>query len=336
MRLGVLDVGSNTVHLLVVDAQRGGHPTPTSSVKTALRLAEHVREGRLRPEGADALVAAVADARAEAAALGCEDLLAFATSAVRDASNSTQVLARVREETGVDLQVLTGPDEAALTFLAVRRWFGWSSGQLLVLDIGGGSLEMAVGRDERPAVALSLPLGAGRLTREWFSTDPPERRDVRALAEHVQDQLAPAASRLLAEGPPDRAVVTSKTFRSLARLTGAAPRSAGPRAPRRLTSAGLRQVVAFIARMGSADLAELEGVSASRAHQLVAGALVARGAMDALGLDEVEVCPWALREGIILSRLDHAPPGDTVIAADRSQTTDRPLATGRSTTAGAR
>jgi exopolyphosphatase/guanosine-5'-triphosphate,3'-diphosphate pyrophosphatase len=324
VRLGVLDVGSNTVHLLVVDAQRGGHPTPTHSTKTALRLAEHVRDGRLADEGADALVDAVASAREQAIELGCEDLLAFATSAVRDASNSMAVLDRVRDETEVDLQVLSGPDEAALTFLAVRRWLGWSAGHLLVLDIGGGSLEMAVGRDEAPVHALSLPLGAGRLTRDWFTGDPPDRRELRDLAEYIHDTLAPAANTLLDAGPPDRSVVTSKTFRSLARLTGAAPRSAGPRVRRPLTAAGLRQVVAFISRMSAADLAELEGVSGSRSHQLVAGALVAHGAMTALGLEEVEVCPWALREGIILGRLDQVQPGGGVLSVGGPPATGRP------------
>ena len=336
MRLGVLDVGSNTVHLLVVDAHRGAHPTAQSSTKTALRLAEHVSGGVLERKGADALVSAVAEARREARALACDDLLAFATSAVRDATNSDAVLARVRDETGVDLQVLTGPDEAALTFLAVRRWFGWSAGRLLSLDIGGGSLEMAVGRDEAPDVALSLPLGAGRLTRDWFASDPPERKETRALAEYVHDTVAPAAAALLDGGAPDRAIVTSKTFRSLARLTGAASRSAGPRVRRRLTAAGLRQVVAFISRMSSTDLAELEGVSASRAHQLVAGAIVARAAMDALGLEEVEVCPWALREGVILGRLDQVPLDNGPFAADGTYATVRPTATGRPASATAR
>lgn len=325
MRLGVLDVGSNTVHLLVVDAQRGGHPTPTHSTKTALRLAEHLDGGRLGDAGADALVEATADARAQAIELGCEDLLAFATSAVRDASNSPAVLERVREEAGVDLQVLSGPDEAALTFLAVRRWLGWSAGHLLVLDIGGGSLEMAVGRDEAPVHAISVPLGAGRLTRDWFTTDPPHRSELKSLTDYAHEVLAPAANTLLGEGGPDRAVVTSKTFRSLARLTGAAPRSAGPRVRRRLSAAGLRQVVAFISRMSSSDLAELEGVSASRSHQLVAGAIVAHEAMTALGLEEVEVCPWALREGIILGRLDQLQPGGGMASVDG------PLATGRPT-----
>ena len=305
MRLGVLDVGSNTVHLLIVDAHRGGHPTPMASRKTALRLAEALdAEGRLTRAGADALVAAVRTARSQASAAGRGDLLAFATSALRDAPNSAAVLARVHAETGVALQVLPGEDEARYTFLAVRRWFGWSAGQLLVLDIGGGSLELATGIDELPSVAESLPLGAGRLTREWFSSDPPARREIEALRQHVDAVLAPVAAKLVEEGAPDRAVGTSKAFRSLARLTGAAPSSAGPRVRRVLTDAGLRQVGAFISRMSAGDLAELEGVSPSRAHQLVAGAVVAEAAMRALRITQLEMCPWALREGVILRRLD--------------------------------
>ncbi|MBV9315266.1 MAG: Ppx/GppA family phosphatase [Pseudonocardia sp.] len=324
MRLGVLDVGSNTVHLLVVDAQRGGHPTPMTSEKTALRLAENLDPtGRLTKAGSDALVRAVRAARDSAAAADCADLLAFATSALRDASNSAAVLARVYAETGIALQVLPGEDEARCTFLAVRRWFGWSAGQLLVLDIGGGSLELAAGIDEYPSVAASLPLGAGRLTREWFSADPPPRDEIDALRAHLDQVLVSAMQRLRSAGQPDRAVGTSKTFRSLAGLTGAAPSSAGPRVRRVLTDSGLRQVVAFISRMSASDLAELEGVSASRSHQLVAGALVAESAMRALELPQLEICPWALREGVILRRLDwldgsarteqawHAPREDT-------------------------
>ncbi|GAA2552161.1 Ppx/GppA phosphatase family protein [Pseudonocardia hydrocarbonoxydans] len=305
MRLGVLDVGSNTVHLLVVDAHRGGHPTPMTSEKDELRLAENLdAAGALTPAGADALVRAVAKAGAAAQKAGCSDLLAFATSALRDATNSAAVLARVRDETGVGLHVLPGDDEARYTFLAVRRWYGWSAGRLLVLDIGGGSLELAAGRDEHPAVAASLPLGAGRLTREWFRSDPPSRREIDALRAHLDTELAPVARRMKRAGAPDLAVGTSKTFRSLARLTGAAPSSAGPRARRLLTDVGLRQLAAFITRMSAGDLAELEGVSPSRAHQLVAGALVAEAAMRAMHITQLEICPWALREGVILRRLD--------------------------------
>jgi exopolyphosphatase/guanosine-5'-triphosphate,3'-diphosphate pyrophosphatase len=305
MRLGVLDVGSNTVHLLVVDAYQGAEPTPQHSDKSELRLAEHTdKGGNLNDKGADALVKAVADARKQATALKCDDMLAFATSAVRDAKNSDKVLRRVLKETGVDLLVLSGEDEARLTFLAVRRWLGWSAGNLISLDIGGGSLELAAGGDEDPEVALSLPLGAARLTREHFRRDPPSKESVARLGEYVAESLAAPARKLLAVGSPDRVVATSKTFRTLARLAGAAPSSEGPRVQRLLNRNGLRQVTAFISRMESSDLAELDGVSTARAHQTLAGAVVAAAAMDALDVDTLELCPWALREGVILRRLD--------------------------------
>ena len=305
MRLGVLDVGSNTVHLLVVDAHRGGHPDPVRSHKTDLHLAELLRpDGSLGADGAAALCTAVADARAAADDEGAEDLVAFATSAVRDATDSAQVLAAVRERTGVELTVLPGEDEARLTFLAVRRWFGWSSGRLLCLDIGGGSLELATGIDEEPDVALSVPLGAGRLTRERLPADPPRKKDVALLRDHVRAVLADAVPVVCAAGPAERSVVTSKTFRSLARLDGAAPYSEGPRVPRTLTLAGLDRAVDLLAGMRAADRSRLPGVSPNRAHQLLAGAVVAREALKAFDLTSVDVCPWALREGIILRRLD--------------------------------
>lgn len=305
MRLGVLDVGSNTVHLLVVDAHRGAQPTPQLSHKSELRLAEHIdSKGRLSDRGAAALVAAAVDARKQAKELGCDEMLAFATSAVRDAENSAGVLERVSQEAGVELSVLSGEDESRLTFLAVRRWLGWSAGNLICLDIGGGSLELAAGHDEDPEVAVSLPLGAARLTREWFDEDPPGKAAVAELREHVAAQIDRPARKLLEIGSPDRVVATSKTFRTLARLAGAAPSSAGPYVRRLLTRTGLTQVTAFISRMAADDLAELDGVSQGRAHQTLAGAIVAAAAMDALDVSELELCPWALREGVILRRLD--------------------------------
>ena len=310
MRLGVLDVGSNTVHLLVVDAHRGGHPTPMSSTKATLRLAEATdSSGKITRRGADKLLSTIDEFAKIAASSGCAELMAFATSAVRDASNSEDVLARVRSETGVDLQVLPGEGESRLTFLAVRRWFGWSAGRIINIDIGGGSLELCNGVDEEPEVALSLQLGAGRLTREWLTDDPPGRRRVAMLRDWLDTELAGAATTVLAAGRPDRTVATSKTFRSLARLTGAAPSAAGPRVTRTLTATGLRQLINFISRMTTADRAELEGVSAERAPQIVAGALVAEASMRALSIETVEICPWALREGLILRRLDSEADG---------------------------
>lgn len=304
MRLAVLDVGSNTVHLLVVDAHLGAHPWPAHSVKAVLRLAEQIgKDGRLAKAEADALVTSVLSARDAAARLETEDLLAFATSAVRDAKNSAEVLARVRKETGVELRVLPGEGEARMTFLAVRRWYGWSAGNLLVLDIGGGSLEIGVGIDEEPAQALSLPLGAGRMTRQFLGGDPPRARDIDALTEFAQDALDNALKSVDIAGW-DKAVATSKTFRTLARLAGSAPSAAGLRVPRQLTRTGLHQLLGFIRHIPSSALADMDGVDSWRAGQLLAGGIVAEVAMNRFDLDALDICPWALREGVILRRLD--------------------------------
>lgn len=306
MRLGVLDVGSNTVHLLVVDAHSGARPLPAHSHKSELKLAELLdADGAISADGVERLVRTVNEALQAAEDQGVEDLLPFATSAVREAANAEHVLSRVAEETGVKLEVLSGDDEARLTFLAARRWFGWSVGRLLLLDIGGGSLEMAYGQDEEPDVAVSLPLGAGRLTSSWLPGDPPETADVRALRRRVRAEIARVVGEFNRFSPPDHVVGTSKTFKQLARMAGAARSAEGLYVERRLNLSALAEWVPRLASMSAAERAELPGVSEGRARQLLAGALVAEGAMDIFRAKEVEICPWALREGVILRRLDH-------------------------------
>src|SRR6476620_3888040 len=305
MRLGVLDIGSNTGHLLVVDAHGGAAPLPAFSHKQPLRLAELLDdEGAVSREGIDALTAFTAQALVVAEDKGCEDMLGFATSAVRDAVNSEAVLDEVCDRTGVRIEVLSGEDEARLTFLAVRRWFGWSAGRLAVFDIGGGSLEIAGGTDEAPDVAWSLPLGAARMAKAWFGGGRPTDDDVRELRKQVCAEIARDAGHLLRPGVPDRAAATSKTFRSLARICGAAPSADGPLVPRVLELATLSEWIPKLMDMSSDELAELPGVSPSRTHQIVPGALVAEACMDIFDLTELEICPWALREGVILERLD--------------------------------
>ncbi|NUO92448.1 MAG: Ppx/GppA family phosphatase [Dermatophilaceae bacterium] len=306
MRLGVIDIGSNTVHLLVVDAHPGAQPLPAFSHKTELRLSESLDpDGRVSEATADRLVSFVRECLVVAEDQGVSDLFAFATSALRESPNGEAVIERVRQETGVELEALSGTDEARMTFLAVRRWFGWSSGRLLVVDIGGGSLELAGGLDEEPDVAFSLPLGAGRLTRERLPGDPPAELDARDLRAHIRATLAEHVRPLLASGIPDRAVGTSKTMRSLARIAGAAPRGDGPFVPRALWRKDLRGIVQRLAALDSSARAQLPGVSEGRARQLYAGALVAEAALDLLQVELLDICPWALREGLILRRLDH-------------------------------
>jgi exopolyphosphatase / guanosine-5'-triphosphate,3'-diphosphate pyrophosphatase len=306
MRLGVLDIGSNTGHLLVVDAHGGAAPLPAYSYKEPLRLAEHLdADGAVSRTGVEALTAFTAQALVVAEDRGCEDMLAFATSAVRDATNSEAVLDHVHERTGMRIEVLAGDDEARLTFLAVRRWFGWSAGRLAVFDIGGGSLEIAGGSDEAPDVAWSLPLGAARLARQFFGgTARPDDDTIRQLRRRIRADIAHDAGHLLRAGHPDRAAATSKTFRSLARICGAAPSADGALVARTLPRGELGEWIPKLVAMRPQELAGLPGVSPSRTHQIVPGALVAEAAMDIFDLDELEICPWALREGVILERLD--------------------------------
>lgn len=276
-----------------------------SDWKTPLRLVEQLdKDGNIHEKGLKKLISAVGEANELGRKLGCDEFMAFATSAVRSAPNSEHVLDAVEKETGVRLEILSGEEEARLTFLAVRRWYGWSAGRITNLDIGGGSLELSTGADEHPDLAFSLDLGAGRLTHNWFDTDPPEKAKVNMLRDYIDAELVSATSQMCAMGEAGLAVGTSKTFRTLARLTGAAPSSAGPYVKRTLTAPGLRQLISFISRMTAADRADLEGVSSNRSHQIVAGALVAEASMRALGIEKLEICPWALREGVILRRTD--------------------------------
>lgn len=161
-RLGVLDIGSNTVHMLVVDAAVGARPEPEASSKTTVRLMDHLKDdGSIKKQAVDALLAAVDDAMRLAEQYKVSQLLALATSAMHEAPNGNKILHRVEEIIGQRVTVLSGEDEARLTFLAARRWYGWDAGRLLMIDIGGGSLEVALGSDEEPTIAAAVNAGAG-------------------------------------------------------------------------------------------------------------------------------------------------------------------------------
>ena len=311
MRLGVLDIGSNTVHLLIVDAHHGAAPVPALSHKLELRLAEHLdADGGIDSRATESLIGFVKESLEIAEDAGVTEMTAFATSAIREAPNGADVLALVKKRTGVEVDLMSGERESRVTFLAVRRWFGWSSGRLLVVDIGGGSLELASGADEDPDVALSLPLGAGRLTRDHLADDPPTSAELKALRKKIRADVAAEVGRLIRFGQPEMAVATSKTLRQLARIAGAAPSAEGQYVRRVLTRADLGIWLPKLAEMSASKRAELPGVSQGRSRQLVAGALVAEAVMDIGGLSELVLCPWALREGIILERLDALAPSD--------------------------
>ena len=301
MRLGVLDIGSNTVHLQVVDTHPGARPNPTYNYKEELRLTEYLqRDNTISQGGIDALKGAVTRALEHAKSVKVEEFLPFATSALRESANGDSILAMINSELNTDIQVLSGEEEAKLTFLAARRWFGWSSGRLLVIDIGGGSLEIAVGTDEAPEVAVSLPLGAARLTQNHLSGDPYSSKSITVLREHIEEQLDSILPALVHHQDTDRAIATSKTLRTLARLCGDWFDGNG----KNIKIDAIRKICNRLGDMTLEERTRLPGVSANRARQIVAGAYVTESVMRNLDLRELEICPWALREGVVLKWMD--------------------------------
>lgn len=305
MRIGVADVGSNSLHLQLIDGVPGGPPLPVFGKKWPLRLAEQVdTDGAVGERAVDAAIEALGEVQATALAHQAVELVVFATSAVREAPNGARLGDEARRRLGLDIMILGGQEEAEFTFLATRRWLGWQAGPILMLDVGGGSFEIAYGRNEHPELAVSLPLGAARLTRAFLHHDPPRAAEVRALKRHAREVIDEVADRLRWVGPPAQVVGSSSTFRRLARLTGGPPRRAGPFARRVVRHRSLHQLIPELADMSSSERAKRKGVSESRASQILAGAIVAEAAMAAFEVKTLGVSPWAVREGILLQRLD--------------------------------
>ena len=305
MRLGVIDVGSNTVHLLIVDAHAGASPVPYHSQRSVVRLMRYLGpDGEIQEEGVELILEAVREAVMTANEIGVDDLICTATSAVREATNGEDVLARIAEAGGIVPDVLSGEDEARITMLAVRRWLGWSAGEILLFDIGGGSFEIAQGADEYPDVQVSLPLGAGRSTIQYLAEDPPSREAVSELRAHARGEFTRVRDELFRGRPrPKRVVGTSKTIRSLARLVGGpADPLTGDLAPLHYT--GLREWEPSLRDMPGSVREYLPGITPERGYQIMAGAVVLRTAMKVFDVSTLTISPWALREGIVLRYID--------------------------------
>jgi exopolyphosphatase/guanosine-5'-triphosphate,3'-diphosphate pyrophosphatase len=320
MRLGVLDIGSNTAHLSVVDGRPDGTFRPVAHRRAVLKLADAAFPSMELPaEAEQRLVATVGEMRAFAAEQRVSALVAFATSAIREANNGMAVLGRLREATGVPVRVLPGVEEARLTYLAARTWATVSARRLLVLDIGGGSLEVAGGEGEHPDIAESLPLGATRLTRRFVHSDPPSDAELAALRVHVLSLLAPLAGRVR-EQEWDVVCATSRTFRTLANVAESLPEVPSPsasfgfagidgRTAPVLAGDTVNLVAGHLARTSRRERGRLEGLDRLRADTVVAGSQLAALVMQAFGLQRLVLAPWALREGVIIDHLRREAPG---------------------------
>ncbi|OQO92065.1 exopolyphosphatase [Saccharomonospora piscinae] len=300
--VAVLDVGCFSARLLAVDRE-GSLLEPALSHKTRLRLDRALdASGRLRPEGIESVVAAVRAADEIARRHGVRDVYSLATSSIRDAPNSAEVVARVEAETGHTLRFLDGADEARLSYRAVRSWFGAGIGPLSVLDIGGGTVELAAGQGVHADFARSLPLGARETMRAWrLDSDRPSESDIAALRSHALDHIRGALGRDEQRLRGFQSAGCSKVLRQLAALTGR--RLKAPGRTRELRVEDVRRWIPRLAALPASRRAELPGITRPRARQALAGAVVAEALLTVFGGRAV-ICPWSTTHGLLLSMLE--------------------------------
>lgn len=310
MRVAAIDLGSNSFHLLVVDASADGHFVPLARDKEVLRLGDMVaRDGRVSQAGLARAIATIQRFKSQADGLGAIELTAYATSAIRDADNGGEVIDAIYAATGVRVGLLSGIEEARLVFQAVRASVVIDPGPALCLDLGGGSLEVMVGGPEGLLRAASLPLGVGRLTTELVRDDPPSADDARRLRQRLTATLSPVAEEM-AGLRPTMAIGTSGTLSDLARMavfrrTGVVPALMNHVT---VTREELDALHADIMAATVTQRAKLPGLDARRADQIVAGSTVAVVAMELFGVRELTMSAWALREGIVLEVIGRADP----------------------------
>lgn len=313
MRIAALDLGSNSFHLLVADVHPDGGFTAVAREKEMLRLGDAVaHDGAIPPATVERAVATVRRLKRLADALGAREVIAKATSAIRTASNGSEIVDRIEAETGVEVEVIGGQEEARLVFAAVRASVVLDPGPALCFDVGGGSVEVMIGDGAGLRWATSVPLGVGRLTAEHVEDDPPSKQDRRRLETRVHDVLAPLTAEVAARAPR-MAVGTSGTLNDLARMavalaTGEAPSSANGL---RVSRDAIRALHEQLMRAKVSERRRMDGLEEPRRAELLpAGSTLLVVALDLFDVDELTISDWALREGIVLDAVRRHDPDD--------------------------
>ncbi|MHB8244883.1 MAG: Ppx/GppA family phosphatase [Acidimicrobiales bacterium] len=306
MRVGALDLGSNSFHLLIVETRPDGSFVPIVREKEMLRLGDVVaREGHLTEEAVGRAIEVVRRFRAIAEANDVEEMVAYGTAALREAWNGPEVTEQIEAATGVRIQVVNGIREAQLVFEAVRASVLMDPAPVLCADLGGGSLELAVGDRYGLGYATSLHLGVGRLTAELVRSDPPTIKERNRIRNRVDSELADVLADIL-ERAPKQVIGSSGTFCALARASAALRDGSIPNTVNQLTvSAG--DLAAFgdiVFSLSAEERAKLPGIDARRAELLPAGVVVTEALLAAVGLDALTTSEWALREGMVLHVLN--------------------------------
>jgi exopolyphosphatase/guanosine-5'-triphosphate,3'-diphosphate pyrophosphatase len=310
VRLAAIDVGSNSIHMIIAQIEAGG------GVTTLWRLKEMVGLGRISFPGkrlsVDAMDRAAATlARFQQVALGrgCEKVVAVATSAVREAENGGDFIERVRNELGLRLKVVSGREEARLIYLGVRHATDLHGGPHLLLDIGGGSVEFIVATEAKPLLLESRKLGSARMTAKYVKSDPIDARELTNLLRHYRQELTPLCETIRGLAPV-KVFGTSGSLENLAAMTGGIDdRSNGDAGIVGVIERdALDSLTSQLVESRAKERASMPGLDAKRQDQIIAGAVLVRELFQLLGLKKLHVCRAALREGVLVDYLSRHQP----------------------------
>lgn len=307
MKLAAIDIGSNSIKLVVVDAASSDSFAVLARDKETVRLGhETLREGFLSPAATQRAAECVGRFRSFAEARGAERVLAIATASVRAASNAPEFLDEIQRRTGVRVKVLSGVEEARLIGLAAARGCAAPSATLVNLDIGGGSTEISLVRGGLPVAFYSVGLGAVGLTERFLASDPPKPGELHALREEVRDALE-RPTRELRDAGWQSVTGTSGTIIAIGEaLRARAPKQKSQGAQPAGAEIALGRLERFNERMAGMTQWErraVGGLSAQRAEIIVAGGQILEAVMRALSINSLHTCDWALREGVIIDFL---------------------------------
>ena len=294
MKLAAIDIGSNSIKLVVVEAETGDSFTVLAQEREVVRLGQetlvngHINEAAMRRA-----TACLKRFRGVAEANGAEKIAAIATASVREANNSDEFIRTVEAETGLPVEVLSGLEEARLIGLAASRGCTQKGVTSLNIDIGGGSTEISIFRDGEPLKLVSMKIGAVGLTDRFIRSDPPAPSELDTLRSEIRVSLERSTGELR-EQKWDQTTATSGT--ALA-ISGALNRAAMVDLPE------LKRLNARIAALSLAERRNFPGLSPQRADIIVAGGTILEEVMNALAIETLRICDWSLREGVIIDRL---------------------------------
>jgi exopolyphosphatase / guanosine-5'-triphosphate,3'-diphosphate pyrophosphatase len=317
IRLAAIDIGTNSLHMIVVRVRADLSFEVIDREKEMVRLGAGGLDGRaLTPEAVQSALQVLSKFRRLAESHKVDEIIAAATSATREAENGGEFLKMIAEQTGIRPRVISGTEEAQLIHLAAVYGVNVSGDAAVVIDIGGGSVEVTRGLGANVELARSFKLGVIRLTERFVKTDPIEPRDERKMLRHIESEIGGYLDEIASAGF-DRVIGTSGTILSLGAIAAAAEgrQPGSPLRNRRVTAKQLRRVRKELVALDLERRLRVPGLEPRRADLAVAGAVLLDAALRRLGADEITLCDLSLREGLVLDYI--ARHRKQIVQADR-------------------